>query len=168
MSHKTRSFDLGKPEAARFWGRVQRGAGDACWLWTGSRMTRGYGQVYWGNGPKGAHRVAWELSHGPIPEGQHILHRCDVPACVNPDHLFIGTHTENMKDAATKGRLHAPRPGRQKLTDAQIDDIAALVQSGMKRYLVAARYGVSKGFVSGVMNGTRRQWRQAPAQRRIA
>lgn len=92
-----------------FWGQVNKG-GD-CWLWEGKQNPRHrYGQFYVGwNGARylemRAHRVAWEIVNGPIPKGMHILHHCDSPLCVNPAHLWMGTHSDNMKDAAAKGRL---------------------------------------------------------------
>lgn len=84
-----------------------------CWLWTGSATPCGYGQMWVGRrgdgGPLYAHRIAWQLSHGPVPEGLSVLHHCDTPACVRPDHLFLGTHTDNMRDASRKGRLRRTR-----------------------------------------------------------
>ena len=96
-----------RPIEERFWGRVNKGAG--CWLWTGHRNDDGYGMI--GSGGRigfkmrSTHRLSWELHHGPIPEGMSVLHRCDTPACVRPDHLFIGTQRDNMADASQKGRL---------------------------------------------------------------
>lgn len=92
--------------AARFWSRVKKG--DGCWLWCGTRSTRGYGQFTILRKPSAAHRVAWELVRGPIPEGVDVCHHCDNPPCVNPDHLFIGTRSDNMRDAVRKGRLVPP------------------------------------------------------------
>lgn len=131
-------------------------------------MSRGYGQFFLNGRPEGAHRVAWMLARGTIPGGQEICHRCDNPRCVRPDHLFIGTHAENVKDAAKKGRLHAPRPKRQKITDAQVDEVVALVRSGRTQQSVAQQYGVSKVLVSRVMRGTARQWRTTLNKRQVA
>lgn len=78
-----------------------------CWLFTGAWDGGGYGQVSTrkGEAPAKAHRVAYEAAHGPVPEGLHVCHRCDTPACVNPGHLFAGTRRDNMLDCSTKGRL---------------------------------------------------------------
>lgn len=75
-----------------------------CMLWIRSTDTNGYGMLCVDGRKRKAHRVAWELANGPIPAGLHVLHRCDTPACVNPAHLFLGTHTDNMRDCSAKGR----------------------------------------------------------------
>lgn len=89
--------------ADRFWAKVCRG--DGCWEWQGYRMPKGYGQV--GIGHSGlilAHRLAWELTHGPVPTDLFVLHHCDNPPCCNPDHLWLGTKADNNRDMAQKGR----------------------------------------------------------------
>jgi len=90
--------------APRFWAKVAKS--DGCWLWTGARASNGYGSFRFADRPcaTAAHRAAWELACGPIPHGMHVLHRCDNPPCVNPAHLFLGTHLENVRDREAKGR----------------------------------------------------------------
>lgn len=91
--------------AERFWYRVpERGGG--CWIWKGQVQLNGYGRFDSGGGKqRGAHRVAWELTNGPIPSHLEICHKCDVRDCVNPSHMFLGTRKDNMQDASAKGRL---------------------------------------------------------------
>ena len=85
--------------------RVERIPEVGCWLWTGGMQNMGYGVITNGRGSKKlAHRFSWELHNGPIPEGLHVLHRCDTPLCVNPHHLFTGTAKDNIDDAVAKGR----------------------------------------------------------------
>lgn len=94
--------------AGRFWPRVA--FGDGCWNWTGKRNGGGYGVVNVEGKTPLAHRVAWSLVNGPVPEGQRVLHRCDNPSCVRPDHLFLGTQADNLADMRQKGRAK-PGPG---------------------------------------------------------
>lgn len=76
-----------------------------CHLWTGTVCKHGYGRIYRkGASPVLVHRVAWERVHGPIPAGLKVCHRCDTPSCVNPDHLFLGTQRDNLRDMYAKGR----------------------------------------------------------------
>jgi len=86
----------------RFWDKVQKT--DTCWLWIGSTNQDGYGRFNIGGKLGGAHRYSFELHTGEIPEGMHVLHTCDTPACVRPDHLFLGTHSDNMQDMYRKRR----------------------------------------------------------------
>lgn len=102
-------YELAKDDPWPFWDRVL--IGDGCWEWQGAKGTFGYGAVnVWPRRQMTAHRRAWELWHGPIPEGAHVLHRCDNPPCVRPDHLFLGAPADNVDDMIAKGRRGTPRP----------------------------------------------------------
>lgn len=104
----------------RFWAKVDRRETHQCWPWRGAYNNRSkHGQFAWRNSePRrrgvlvGAHRAAWLLTHGPIPDGLHVCHRCDYPPCCNPAHLFLGTHQDNMRDSVQKGRAKFPKPRR--------------------------------------------------------
>ena len=116
--------------AAYFWSRVEKDGPvpahrpdlGPCWMWTGGSMTNsGDGRVMHNGKRDGAHRVSWELAHGPIPPGMWVLHHCDVPGCVNPAHHFLGTQTENMADASKKGRLASgDRNGARKYPERRV------------------------------------------------
>ena len=140
------------PLEDRFWDLVAKGEPDTCWLWRGSTNGQGYGQVRTGSTKQGnrrmekAHRIAWTLTHGPIPKGLWVLHSCDNPPCVNPAHLFLGDRSANMRDREEKGRARHPRGmahGRAKLTDDDVRTIRArYAAGGVTQEALAAEYGV--------------------------
>lgn len=99
-----RAFALHVPVADRFWCKVRKS--DGCWEWTGSIGSHGYGQIMDRGTPLTVHRVSYLLAHGEdsIADGLYVMHRCDNKKCVNPDHLSLGTHADNMADMTSKGR----------------------------------------------------------------
>ena len=116
-----------------------------CWLWTKSLGSHGYGQMMFADHkPRLVHRLAYEAFVGPIPEGRHVLHRCDVRSCCNPDHLFIGTAKDNMQDCKSKGRNSPPPIGKNaKLTARQRQYIVDLWKGGKAVAILARDSGVS-------------------------
>lgn len=92
------------PIADRFWPKVDKLGPDDCWIWNGSEHGRGYGGFSYQGRSVPAQRIAWMLEYGDPPRHLFVCHRCDVPKCVNPAHLFLGTHQDNMDDMAAKGR----------------------------------------------------------------
>jgi hypothetical protein len=137
--------------AARFAHHVDRGPRESgCWLWTGSTNPRGYGQFCKRRGhPTGAHRVAWEIENGPIPPGAMICHHCDVPACVNPEHLFLGDARLNGQDASEKGRLGT------RITPHIASTAEAMARSGRSLKEIARATGVGRIAISAFLRGER-------------
>lgn len=139
----------------RFWEKVRKDA-SGCWLWTASATGTGfkYGQVMWRGRyatPQKAHRVAWELTNGHIPDNLQVLHRCDVPLCVNPNHLFLGTQKDNLADARQKGRLGGPRDCL--LTFAERMAIYRAPRDRRTGALLARQYRVSRHTISQIRHG---------------
>lgn len=135
---------------------VDRSGGpDACWLWTGSRHRNGYGQISVGGDRQGlAHRAAWEHAYGDIPEGLSVCHHCDVRHCVNPAHLFLGTHTDNMHDASLKGRTNqGSRQWMAKLSEGDVEAIRILLSVGVTQRVIADDFGVSPSLISQIKSG---------------
>lgn len=144
---------------ARFWSNVNRPDAKACWEWTGYVSKRGYGVFGFGRGMRAlAHRFSWVASRGEIPAGIEVCHHCDNTVCVNPDHLFLGTHRENHLDSIRKGRKRAW--GLQKLNAAQVYEIRARVAAGELQYRVAREFGIARNTVSGIVRF--QSWQHLP------
>ncbi len=125
-----------------------------CWLWTGDCYSVGYGRISLGGhqGPQvGAHRVAYELFCGPIPSGFHVCHKCDIRICVNPDHLFVGTNQDNIKDRVSKGRSGH---GGSHLSE---NDVIAIRADLRPHRLIASEYELSRSAISLIK--TRVRWK---------
>ena len=139
--------------AERFWSHVAQS--ETCWVWTLSCEKAGYGQFQRNGAVDKAHRIAYELTYGPIPNGMCVLHTCDNPPCCNPAHLFTGTHTDNMRDMIRKGReRHQPgvAQSQAKLTDAKVVDIRARYRPWTVPYrMLAEEYDVCIAVIRDVV-----------------
>lgn len=137
------------PIEERFWTKVDM-SGD-CWHWIAARTSGGYGTI----DNRYAHRVSWEIAHGPIPDGLLVCHHCDIPVCVNPAHLFLGTTADNMRDRDAKGRgAIGERDGNAKLTQEAVITIRRQLAEGLKQKDITARFGVSRQIISAISVGT--------------
>ena len=137
---------------------------DACWPWTGALHHEGYGRLLYDGRLRGAHVWVYVTLHGEPPVNKPcILHTCDNRACVNPRHLYAGTHVQNMDDMARRHR-QVPREGMSnpshKLTDEQVHEIRELRDQGLTQSRVAFKYGVSQPQISAIWN--RRAWKHLP------
>lgn len=143
----------------RFWSKVDR-TDIGCWEWKGSKQGRPgmkYGSFSIHGRDVAAHRFSYRLHVGEIPEGMEICHHCDNPGCVRPDHLFLGTRSDNMKDKVKKGRANTPR-GEQntkaKLTEQQVITIREeFARGGISKQELANKYGVARSLVLMIVRG---------------
>ena len=160
------SFDWGRtPRRAykrrsvrdRLMERVVINAETQCWEWQGYK-SKGYGQM--GVGSERTyltHRVSWELAHGPIDDGLFVCHKCDNRACCNPEHLFLGTNLDNVRDSMRKGRfslqsgnkkpLTGESHGMSRFTEEQVREIRSLYREGVTQKAIGARFGVPQGHI---------------------
>jgi len=154
-------IELPKPWIDRFWEKVDKGPG--CWEWTGFR-SRKYGRVYTGSIPgfphnTNAHRMSWIIANEglAIPSGMFVCHHCDNPACVRPDHLFLGDNLANMRDKVAKGRHgRGETSPLSRLTEEQVRSIRERYAAGSVFYRdLAAEYGVTITHVAHIVVGKR-------------
>lgn len=148
--------------AERLRKHAPKGAPNDCWEWKAkARHWYGYGVLNLGTGERNmlAHRLAFTLEHGPIPEGMKVLHKCDNPPCTNPAHLFLGSQGDNVRDAATKGRIsRGDRHTHAKLGAHQVRCIRKMyVDHGWFQRELAVLYGVGQSAISQIVN--RKLWK---------
>lgn len=158
----------------RFWASVEKAESDACWLWRGRfykapKPWQAYGRFSIGSKWRRAHRVAWELTREPIPLGMEVCHKCDVPACVRPDHLFLATHRENVQDAFAKGRMRSRPPTRgdknaRSLTAQTVTEIRKAFRPGASLTELGRRFGVHRSTIRRVVDGEIWGWLRPECQ----
>mgnify|MGYP001607602161 CR=1 FL=1 len=161
--------------SATFYARAKRDgptsphADGACWVWTGALDKKGYGTSNVHGESERAHRASWIWTNGSIPDGACVLHKCDNPPCVNPAHLFLGTHADNNKDRAAKGRsfkgYNRPKPPPRspprgedawhaKLTEAQVREVRVLLAEGrLSMRAIGRTYGIAHESVRKIAKG---------------
>jgi hypothetical protein len=144
----------------RFWSKVDR-SGD-CWIWTASLNAAGYGRI--GEGRERvwlSHRLAYRLAYGVDPADQYVCHRCDNPPCCNPRHLFLGTHADNMADAAQKGRgIRGEIHPLTSLAEADVIAMRHMRARGASYREVGEAFGVTGSSARSICTGI--NWRLAP------
>lgn len=144
----------------RFWSRIDKNGPvpkhrpelGPCWIWTRSRTSAGYGNISLGTRHEYTHRISWMLHFGDIPTGLHVLHKCDNPPCCRPDHLFIGTHTDNHADCSVK-----ERSGNMKLGNADVLEIRQMALNGCNYGDIAERFRVNRDTIWLIVEGLNRK-----------
>lgn len=147
-----------EPIEQRFWEKVNKT--DDCWEWTAALNSSGYGTISVNGKERRAHRISWQLHYGTIPEGMLVCHKCDNRKCVNPDHLFLGTNSDNIHDCCVKGRR--PRQSGEnnnsaKLTSDDVEEIRDLYKGkNFNCRQLAKIFNISTSHVAGIIRG--RYW----------
>lgn len=144
-----------------FWSLVDKSCPEDCWVWTKRRHRDGYGLLTWCGRDAQAHRVAYGLTHGPIPDGLLVMHACDNPPCCNPSHLRLGTYADNRADMVAKGRgrsnpVRGARNCNAKLNDDLVRELRAAWHAGESLKSIAKRTGLAVGTVHPMLHG--RTW----------
>lgn len=144
---------------ALFWAKVQVGTEDECWPWLGYTKPSGHGLTSLQSMPIHASRKAWILTHGPIRGDLCVNHRCDYPACCNPNHLYLGTRADNMIDmwGKTDGFERAPRGRNHVLTLEQVGELYQMRKNGATLKVCAAKFGCHIATVCRIVTRRRKQ-----------
>jgi len=142
---------------SRFWERVYKF--DDCWEWFGKVNRKAYGMIGYNGKNISSQRASWLIHYGEIPKDNHVLHHCDLPWCVNPDHLYLGNNTDNINDKLLRGRI-TKKFGQDnkaaKLSDNDVLEIKTQASSGIAQYTIAHQFGVNQSQISRILSGKRR------------
>lgn len=159
-------YNYTSKDLKRFWSKVKTTDNpNDCWEWQGTTQNKGYGMISIGgrNGKQHlTHRVSWELANGEIPDGLGVCHKCDNPLCVNPNHLFLGTHLDNMRDMFSKGRRKANPPKGDKHNMAKITQVKAneirqrYENGGISQRALGVEYGLNQAVIWRIIH--RKLW----------
>jgi len=154
VEHKVKRLGLNRTLKDRLYSRIRFGNQDDCWNWVGCKAKYGYGVIGTNRGYKHAHRVMWELYHGVKIYSSKIFvcHKCDNPSCCNPNHLFLGTHKDNMQDKTLKGRGN-----NTKLKPNEILEIRKLYRNGTSQRDIAETFCVDQSNISYIVS--KKTWR---------
>lgn len=131
-----------------------------CFIWDGYVNEKGYGRTQFEGKLWLAHRLAWKFAYGICPDDKMVCHKCDIPSCINPEHLFLGTAAENNEDRDRKGRWthnKGEKHGMAKLTESDVIDIRQCLKDGIELETIAAGWGVTKSMIGLIKNG--RNWK---------
>ena len=142
-----------------FWEKVDRSGGEtACWPWQASGLPAGYGRFLVNGHHVMAHRTAYSLTYGPIPDGSFVCHHCDNPPCCNPSHLFLGDHSANMRDRQSKGRYsNGEKHHAARLSQQDVDAIRVRLTAGEAAWAISRDYPVHPTAIYRIRNG--KTWR---------
>lgn len=156
---------LSDADARRLWKHIAISQPNECWPWQGRCTPSGHGQIkcFGRHGTAiHAHRVAYVVAYGPIPEGMVVRHRCDTPACCNPNHLILGTHADNVRDRVARGRsATGAHNGRAKLTPEQVATIRERLTNGTESLQsLGTCYGVDRKTIRLIRDGV--TWKAEP------
>lgn len=155
-----RATEITEIAEACLWRNVEKT--DTCWLWRGKCVNnKGYAAITMRRRGYGIHRLSYALAFGEVPDDLFVLHRCDTPLCVNPEHLFLGTQADNIADCKQKGRLRPPLVGygtsspHSKLSEVMARNIVSLNAAGFSSPVLGRMFGVSHNAIRDVLHGVR-------------
>jgi len=131
-----------------------------CWVWKKSKQKQGYGVITYKRKVQLAHRVSFKIFNGYLPDDLYVCHKCDNPSCCNPDHLFLGTNSDNIKDAFSKGRVYRPKGEDHyysKLKESDVVEIRELAKKNVDKQKIADKFKISLSHADNVIR--RRSWK---------